>query len=220
MKPASGRRWGRLRINNIHKRMTDNKFADRLQAARDVLIMDGIDPDKVIPSIGFTSVTEIAQASQDKRISLGANYHAGTWEAFANAVEKRIGSILAVTPWLLAISFVVLSISQGNKLCVFAAIGILLANSMAKRFAEIGNAICGIGLMSAVVFAFKGHWGWMGIIVAVVISAFCGRARIMWYSEIIVARALLNDSLFAMLFVKNGINMRDNSTGKRIYYKK
>lgn len=199
--------------------MADNKLTDRLQAARDVLIMDGIDPDKVIPGIGFTSVTEIAQASQDKRISLGANYHAGTWKAFANASEKRIGLILAIIPWFLAIFFTVLSISQGNKLYVFTAIGILLANSMAKRFAEVGNAICGIGLISAAVFAFNDHWDWVRIVVALISSAFCGRARIMWYSEIIVAYALLSDSLFAMLLVKNGINMRDNSTGKRIYYK-
>ncbi|MGI4737148.1 MAG: hypothetical protein ACRYG7_18420 [Janthinobacterium lividum] len=199
--------------------MADKKLADRYQAARDILIMEGIDPDKVIPSIGFTSATEIAQASQEKRISLGANYHSGTWEAFASASEKRIGSILAVTSWFLAVLLTILSISQGNKLYVFAAISVLLANSMAKRFAEIGNAIGGIGLMTAALFAFKGHWDWVGIIVAIAIAAFCGRARIMWYSEIIVARALLNDSLFAMLFVKDGINVRDNSTGKRIYYK-
>jgi hypothetical protein len=200
--------------------MANSEFTDRLQAARDVLIIDGIDPDRVIPSIGFTSAAEIAQASQDKRVSLGANYHAGTWKAFANASEKRIDSILAVIPWILVASSIALAIVQGNKFYAFTAVGILLANSMSKRFAEVGNAIGGIGLMALMVFAFKGHWDWAGIVLVIAISAFCGRARVMWYSEIIVARALLNDSLFAMLFVKNEINMRDNSTGKRIYYKK
>ncbi|RYF36837.1 MAG: hypothetical protein EOO38_27160, partial [Cytophagaceae bacterium] len=72
---------------------------------------------------------------------------------------------------LLAVLSTIFSISQGNKLYAFAAIGILLANSMAKRFAEIGNAIGGIGLMAGALFAFKGHWDWVGIIAAIAIAA-------------------------------------------------
>jgi hypothetical protein len=200
--------------------MTDTELSQKRQVARDVLITYGIDPDSVIPSIGFSSVSEIAQAQQEKRIGLGANYHTGTWNYLANAPEKRIDWWLAVVPWLLAGISIILAIAQGRKLYALVAFGILIVNSMSKRFAEVGNAIGGISIMGAAIVAFNGHWDWAGIIVAFAIAAFCGRARIMWYSEIIVARALLNDSIFAMLFVTEKVNMRENSTGKRIYYKR
>lgn len=91
---------------------------------------------------------------------------------------------------------------------------------MSKRFAEVGNAIGGVGLTLASVVAFTGHWDWVGLILALVIASFCGRARIVWYSEIIVARALQADSFFAMLFATDKVNVRDSNTGKRICYKR
>lgn len=200
--------------------MNDTELAQKRQVARDLLITYGIDPDAVIPSIGFGSVSEIAQAQQEKRIGLGANYHTGTWNYLANASEKRIDWWLAAVPWFLAGVSIALAITQGQKLYALVAFGILIVNSMSKRFAEVGNAIGGIGTMSAVIVAFIGHWDWVGIIMSLAIAAFIGRARVMWYSEIIVARALLNDSIFAMLFATEKVNMRENPTGKRIYYKR
>lgn len=200
--------------------MTDNDLALKSQVARDVLITYGIDPDLVLPSIGFNSAAELAQAYHDKRIGLGANYHAGTWNFLANAPEKRIDWWLAATPWLLAGLGVVLAITQGRKLYALAAFGVLLVNAVAKQRAEVGNAIGGIGLTCAAVVAFTGHWVWATLLIALVVASFCGRARNMWYSEIIIARALLADSLFAMLFATDKVNARDNTTGKRIYYKR
>ena len=69
--------------------MNDTELAQKCQVVRSVLIKYGIDPDGVIPSIGFDSVSDIAQAQQEKRIGLGANYHIGTWNYLANAPEKE-----------------------------------------------------------------------------------------------------------------------------------
>ena len=200
--------------------MNENDLAKKAEAARSVLITDGIEPDSVIPSIGFNSAAELAQAYHDKHIGLGANYDVNTWKFLANAPEKRIDWWLAATPWLLAGIGIALAIAQGRKLYALAALGLLLVNSLAKQRAEVGNAIGGIGLMGVVVVALTGHWVWAGIVLALVLSSFCGRARNMWYSEIIISRALLADSLFAMLFAQKKINARDNATGKRIYYKR
>ena len=198
--------------------MTNNDLAKKSEVSRSLLITYGIDPDSVLPSVGYTSVSEISQAYQDKSLSLGANYHAGTWSFLANAPEKRIDRLLRATPWLIAGLGIILAVAQGSKLYALAAFSALLVYFLAKERAEVGNAIMGIGLMAAAGVAFNSHWVWAGIILALVVSSFCGRARRMWYSEIIVARALLDDSVFAMLFATDKVNVRDNSTGKRIYY--
>ena len=189
------------------------------QIAREVLQEHSIDPASVLSGIGYNSVDEIAQASHDKRVSLGANYHFDTWKFLANASEKRIDKLLAATPWLLAGLGLLLAITQGYKLYAIAAFGVLLVNSIAKRWAEVGNAIGGISLTAVIGAAIFGRWVWASILLAMLIASFCGRARVMWYSEIIAARALLSDEIFAVLFFTNRVNVRDNTTGKQIFYK-
>ena len=199
--------------------MNDEEIFYKSQIARDVLKTHNIHPASVLSSAGFDSVEEIAQALADKRISTGADYHADTWNYLASAGEKSTDKLLAATPWLLAGLGLALAIILGQKMYAIASFGVLLVSSMAKRYAEIGNAIGGLGLMAAIGFAISGRWAWAGILLALVISSFCGRARIMWYSEIIAARAILSNEIFALLFSTNRLNLRDNATGKQIFYK-